>query len=239
VKAVVIGVGWVNGSGIGCGRDTPFSMGSAEALPTVARKDVFLKPFPHYGRMDKYSRLGLAGIAFALRDAGLDEWTAFRHIAIMASTKFGCLSTDGDYFDTVMPEGGRFASPNLFAYALHNTYLGEAAIHFGLTGAAFVINESPLTGISGMRFAMESVTRGVHEAVVTGISDAGAPQFMGLADRVIPGALFFVIQKASPAGGSSYGELSQDGSGEIFFEGDRVEDLNSLARMCTDSIHGK
>ena len=78
-------------------------------------------------------------------------------MAIMASTVYGCLQTDADYYDTVRPEGGRLASPNIFAYTLSNTYLGEAAIYFGLTGAAFIIHEESLAGCYGLLLAMNSL----------------------------------------------------------------------------------
>ncbi len=237
MKTVVTGLGWVNGAGMGCGREKPFPFENPGIVPRIARKDVFVKPFPHYGRMDNYSRLGLAGIAFALRDAGLEEWGEMRSIGVIASTTFGSLNTDGDYFDTVMSEGGRLASPNLFAYALPNTYLGEASIHFGLTGAVFAVMEANLTGMSGMCITMGSIRSGEHEAVVTGICDAGAPQFLNTANQVSPGALFFVVQDASSAGSFCYGELTQTGSGKLSFDGERFKDLNHLAHMCAGRVH--
>ena len=149
MKTEIAGIGWVNTTGAGYGRQTVFSAGYGEGLPKLSGKDVFHKQLPRYGRMDRYSRLGITAIALALKDAGLDEWVEKREIGIIASTVHGCLNADGDYFDTVIPEGGRLASPNLFAYTLPNTFLGEAAIHFGLTGASFIINEPYLSGIAG------------------------------------------------------------------------------------------
>ncbi|MBA4417517.1 MAG: beta-ketoacyl synthase [Syntrophus sp. (in: bacteria)] len=239
MKAVVTGVGWANGAGMGCGRDMPFSVGCDETLPKISRKDIFHKPFPHFGRMDGYSKLGIAAMALALKDAGLNEWEETRNIAVIASTVHGCLNADVDYFDTVMEEGGRLASPNLFAYTLPNTYLGEAAIHFGFTGASFVVNESTLAGASGLNIAMENIAKGEYETVITGICDAGSLPFLEMRDHVIPGALFFVIQRASVARSLSYGELTQRGMGVVYFEDKKVEDLNNLASMCTEGIHAK
>jgi 3-oxoacyl-[acyl-carrier-protein] synthase II len=239
VKATVTGVGWVNGASSGYGRQTVFKTDRNNALPKLSGKDFFYKPFPRYGRMDEYSRLGIAGIAFALKDAGLDEWTETRNIAIIASTVNGCLNTDGDYFDTVIPEGGRLASPNLFAYTLPNTYLGEAAIHFGLTGATFVINEPALSGLSGLNIALDSISRESYEAVITGVCDAGTPSFLTMIERVVPCALFLVLQKVQEGPGGAYGELTRSRSGEIFFHEERVENLGDLARMCTTGIRAE
>ena len=60
----------------------PFRAGGGGPLPRLSRKDVFLRPFPRFGRMDNYSRLGVSAISFALRDAGLermDRPTGDRH----------------------------------------------------------------------------------------------------------------------------------------------------------------
>jgi 3-oxoacyl-[acyl-carrier-protein] synthase II len=239
MSASVTGVGWVNGTGMGCGRDRTFFASQDEVLPKISRNDIFHKPFPHFGRLDRYSRLGIAAIALALKDAGMNEWEEKRNIAVIASTVYGCLNADGDYFDTVMVEGGRLSSPNLFAYALPNTYLGEAAIHFGLTGTTFVINESSLSGISCLNIAMESITNGEYETVIMGICDAGSPPSLEMRGHVIPCALFFVLQRASVALSFSYGKLTQRGLSEIYFEDKKAEDLNELASMCTEGIHAK
>ena len=43
---------------------------------------------------------------------------------------------------------GRLSSPNLFAYTLPNSFAGEAALRFGLTGPTLVVNggEDDLSG---------------------------------------------------------------------------------------------
>lgn len=187
--------------------------------------------------MDTYSRIGVAAIALALKDAGLDEATDLRDFAVIASTVHGSLYADADYYDTVIPDRGRLASPNLFVYALPNTYLGEAAIYFGLTGPGFVLCESPCSGLHGLCMAIDAVAGEEYEAVLTGICDAGAPPSLGVSDPAPPGALFFVLQWESSARNHSYGDLTQNDRGVIFFRGKRLKDLNDLAAMCTTEIH--
>ncbi|MGA3085963.1 MAG: beta-ketoacyl synthase N-terminal-like domain-containing protein, partial [Thermodesulfobacteriota bacterium] len=232
-KAMITGIGWVNSAGVGQGRQAFFRPGSGEGRIKFSPKDIFFEPVPRYGRMDEYSRLGLAAIALALKDANLDQWMEMRNIAVIASTVYGCLQTDVEYYDTVRPEGGRLASPNLFAYTLPNTFLGEAAIHFGLTGADFIIHESFLSGLSGLRLAMNSMAGEECEAVITGICDASPPLGLGLTGRSVPGALFFVLQGESRGKDLSYGALTQNKRGTIFFNGKKVEDLYDLAGRCT------
>jgi 3-oxoacyl-[acyl-carrier-protein] synthase II len=236
MKAMITGVGWVNNAGRGQGRQSVFNPGGSEGRLDLSRKGVFDKPISRYGRMDHYSKLGLLAISMALKDARLDQWTEMRNIAIMASTVYGCLQTDVDYYDTVMTEEGRLASPNIFAYTLSNTYLGEAAIYFGLTGAAFIINEGSISGFYGLLLAMNSLARGECEAVITGICDAGPPSSLGLTGRAVPGALFFVLQPASDRQAWSYGTLTQEEKGDIFFEGKTVEALPELAVWCTQKL---
>lgn len=230
---MITGVGWVNSAGMGQGKQTIFRRGSSEARLKFSAKGVFDKPVPRYGRMDEYSRLGLTAIALALKDAELDQWTERRNIAMIASTVYGCLQTDAKYYDTVRDEGGRLASPNLFAYTLSNTFLGEVSIYFGLTGAGFVIHEMSLAGLSGLRLAMNSILRQECEAVVTGICDAGPPQSLGLTGRAIPGALFFVLQAESAGQGLSYGALTQNKRGAVIFDEKKIEELPDLAERCT------
>ena len=239
LKVEITGVGWVNAAGAGYGRQAPFRTGGDGPLPKLSRIDVSSRPFPRFGRMDSYSRLGVSAISYALRDAGLDEWTDPRDVAIIASTVYGCLSLDYDYYDTVVSEGGRFASPNLFAYSLANTYLGEAAIHFGLTGPSFVLSEPALSGLQGLRMAMNGIARGDYVTAIAGVCDVGAPPSLVATGSGPTGALFFVIQGETSAPCPSYGTLTLNGAGAAFFNGARAEDLNNLASMCTACIRAK
>lgn len=205
-------------------------------MPKLSRKDVSPGSFPRFGRMDSYSRLGVSAISLALKDAGLDEWTDPREIAIIASTVYGCLKTDEDYCDTVIPEGGRLASPHLFVYALTSTFLGEAAIHFGLSGPSFALSESVLSGLPGVSMAMRGIGKGEYDSALAGVCDAGAPPALAGIGRSVPGALFFVLQNENSSRRPSYGTLTQNGSGTLFYDGKEVEDLNTLASICTASI---
>ncbi len=232
MTAAITGLGWVTTGGKGRGRDyRGFSM-TAGQLPRVTRKLVFDRPYPHFGRMDDFSRLGLAAIAFALKDAGLDKWTKKRDIGIIASTVYGCLQTDIDYFETVIPKGGLMASPALFSYTLPNAFLGEAAVCFGLTGASLVINEDSLLGLAGLRAAIGSLAWGEIEKVLCGICDQGSPPCLPLRDKGLAGSLFFVLEKAPGANRSPYGALRLDKNGIVFFNEQKIKDLIELAQKC-------
>ena len=130
MTALITGIGWVNSGGMGCGRKCDDFKMTAGPLPRITRRAVSEDPYPRFGRMDSFSRLGLGAIALALKDADLAKWTCKRNISIIASTVHGCLGTDVDYFDTVIPQEGRLASPNLFAYTLPNSFFGRSGHPF-------------------------------------------------------------------------------------------------------------
>ena len=178
MKALITGIGWVNPSGMGCGRKNRHYEMTAGHLPPITRKTISEKPYLHFGRMDRFSRLGLGAIAFALKDAGLEKWTRKRNISIIASTAHGCLGTDVGYFDTVIAQEGRLASPNLFAYTLPNVFLGEAAIHFGLTGISYIISCRSDSRLQSLRMAMISIGNGESEKVLSGACDPESPDLL-------------------------------------------------------------
>ena len=236
MNAVITGTGWVTSATMGYGRNYDrFEMRPGK-LPEITRKDVFSKPYPHFGRLDQYSKLGLSAIAFALKDAELDKWTRKRSISIIASTLHGCLDTDIEYYKTAMTHGGRLASPNLFAYTLPNSFLGEAAIFFGLTGTSFVINQPPASGIWCLRMALIGIANGQFEKVVCGMCDLGRPPFFSGADETPCGALFFVIEKAPNRKHLIYGELFLDSDGILKFDDDEIKNLPSLAEKCLNAF---
>jgi 3-oxoacyl-[acyl-carrier-protein] synthase II len=230
--SLITGIGWVTVSGMGHGRVSKDFALTAGRLPRISRKSVFEKPCQHFGRMDEFSRLGLAAIAFALKDAGLDEWTQTRDMGILASTVYGCLQTDIDYFDTVMPGDEQSPSPALFSYTLPNCFLGEAACHFGLTGAAYVINENYPSGLSAVCAAMDGIACGEFENALAGICDLGCPVHFPLEERGVPGAVFLVIEKTPRSGCLPYGSLTMGKNDDIMFNEKKIEDLVGLVKAC-------
>lgn len=208
MKAALLGLGWVTPGGMGPARSAGgFALDGGE-LPELERRDVFGEPYQRFGRLDRFSRLGLAAIAFALRDAHLEEWQEKRPVGIIASTRLGCLATDNDYYDTVIPDQGRLASPNLFAYTLPNCFLGEAALRFGLTGSSFIVSAAPDRPFLSLRLALESLERGEEELVVAGFCDLPSPPGAEGAEGEDYGAVFVVLAQQ---GAEGYGSLSRQG----------------------------
>ena len=81
MRGRILGIGWVDGDGPGRGRgERPCNLRPGP-LHRIERADIFDKPDRRFGRLDDYSRLGLAAIALALQDARLDGWNGLRPLA--------------------------------------------------------------------------------------------------------------------------------------------------------------
>ena len=230
--SVVAGIGWVTSQGPGRGREArEFSMTSGP-IPPVTREDVFAEPNLRFGRLPQYSRVGLAAVAFALRDAGMDRWETKRSAGIVASTRAGCLSTDIEYYNTVLPEGGGLPSPNLFSCTLPTCFLGEAAIQFGLTGPTFIVDDSADDALGGVRMALESLSWGECDTMLAGHIDLPAgPAIPGIRPPRA-GGLFMVLESAGVSAASGYGTLDLAEGGAVRHDGVGIADLNELVRAC-------
>ena len=217
---------------MGIGREHQIFAMPHGPLPAIDPSSMFEKPYPNFRRMDAYSRLGLTAIALALKDAGLEKWTRERDIGIIASTVYGCLGTDVDYYCTVTPEKGAGASPAIFSYTLSNSYLGEAAIRFGLTGTNYVVTEQIPNSLAGLQTALVHIGRGDVETIIGGICDEGCPEVFKKKSKVAPGAVFLVLEKFVPNERSIYSRLQLLRSGDILLNGVKINDLSDLVQKC-------
>ncbi len=230
MDAYICGIGWVTGAGFGWGRQGGDCTFPHLPLPPLTRKDVFPEPNQRFGRMSEYAKLGLAAIAFALRDAGLEEWSDKRPIGVVASTRLGCLATDLEYHRTVLLNGGGLASPNLFAYTLANCFLGDAAIQFGLTGSSVAINEAGENGLGALRMALEELELGEADTMVAGICDLAVPEPFADVATVSHGAAFLVLSVVPPAAPTTYGTVSFADGGNILHNGVATDSLIELVQ---------
>jgi 3-oxoacyl-[acyl-carrier-protein] synthase II len=230
--SVVAGIGWVTAHGSGRGRGArEFSM-TSDPIPPVSRGDVFPEPNLRFGRLPHYSRVGLAAVAFALRDAGMEPWETKRPTGIVASTRTGCLGTDIEFYNTVLPEGGGVPSPNLFSSTLPTCFLGDAAIQFGLTGPTLVVNDPGDDALSGVRMALESISWGECGTMLAGHIDLPAEPAFPEIRSPFAGGLFMVLENARDAAASGYGTLDLSEAGAVRHDGVEIADLNELVRAC-------
>jgi 3-oxoacyl-[acyl-carrier-protein] synthase II len=205
---------------------------TAGPIPPVTREDVFPEPNLRFGRLPQYSRVGLAAVAFALRDAGMEHWETKRSAGIVASTRAGCLATDIDYYDTVLPDGGGLPSPNLFSCTLPTCFLGEAAIQFGLTGPTLIVNDPAEDALGGVRMALESLSWGECGSMLAGHIDLPAEPAIPGIRLPCAGGLFMVLENAGESTAGGYGTLDLSDGGAVRHEGIEIADLNELVRAC-------
>ena len=232
----VTGVGWISAQSMGRGRkNARFQMASGK-LPSISRKAVFETPYPRFSRMDEFSRLGVSAVGLALQDAGLDEWRSKREVSIVVNTVYGCLHTDLDYFETVLPENGAFASPALFSYTLPNCFLGETASRFGLTGPGYVMTEQGNSGLSSIRAVLEEMDCEDFESALAGICDLGCPPSFPIDANIIPGAAFVVVEKNADMGLRPYGSLRLNPAQEIFFNNEKIPGFRELIQASVKRI---
>lgn len=234
----ITGMGWVTPAGSGWGNGGECSFINAP-LPALTRRDVFPEPNQRFGRMSAYAKLGLAAITFALRDAGLEQWSDKRAMGMIASSRLGCLATDLEYNDTVLLHGGGLASPNLFAYTLANCFLGDAAIQFGLTGSGIVINETGDDSLDAIRMAIEELESGEAETMLAGICDLPVPGAYAESVTLKPGALFLVLSVNPDAERGRYGSVSLAAGGVVCHNDVEVGTLEELVKKVQKLRPGK
>ena len=230
--SVVAGIGWITSRGPGRGREAREFAMTPDPIPPVAVEDVFPVPNLRFGRLPQYTKVGLAAVAFALRDAGMEHWETKRSTGIVASTRAGCLATDIEYYNTVLPEGSGPPSPNLFSSTLPTCFLGEAAIQFGLTGPTLIVNDPVEDALGGVRMALESLSWGECGTMLAGHIDLPAePAIPGIRPPYA-GGLFMVLENSRDAAASGYGTLDLSGGGAVRHDGVEIADLNELVRAC-------
>ena len=233
---LITGIGWVTAGGEGKGRSAdPFDY-SERALPLSKVRTPYLnRNFKRFGRLDGFSKLGLRAAAYAMQDAGLDVWKEKRGIGVIASTALGCLTTDFDYYSTIMIKKGILADPNLFTYTLPNSFLGHVSMIFGLTGTNFVINEEKGSGLSSVRAAMDCISLEECDTMIAGVCDVEPPAGSPVSVRPVPGAIFAVIEKSDKRRVQPYGRISMDKDGILFFNESEIMDIAACVRMCLDA----
>jgi len=241
MNIAINGIGWVYTTSMGYKGDIKV-LPSSNRLPSIERKDIFKEPYKPFGRMDYFSKLGLAAIVFAMKDANL-HGSPHKNTGIIASSSTGCLETDIKYQATLFPENNTLPSPALFAYTLPSCFLGEASIRYGLTAESFVINETDTTGMTGLGMAVDLLAAGqtdymlcgINNSQIDGVGDAdGIDGANGIDDASIqPGAVFFLLEKKSRNRSGSYGELSKNKSNNTFYYKDSpIKNLYNLAQKC-------
>jgi len=235
MEAFITGIGWVSKESMGHpGHIQLFDQNTT--LPGIRGKDILDHPHKPFGRMDTFSKLGFAAIAFAMKDAGFKKDGEKKDISMIASTVTGCLETDITFQETMLK---KIPSPTIFAYTLASSFLGEASIYFDLTGESFVISEEKTTGLKGLFMALEIIYSGESDIVLCGLCNSDIKIINSSANINKPGSLFFVIEKEKSLNShgplNSYGKVGSTSMEKFYFQEEtKITGLYDLARKCHD-----
>ncbi len=230
----ISGIGLVTEKKFGCAGNFSKTESDKFRLSEIARKDVLKKPYKPFGRMDLFSKIGFAGIYFSYEDAGLVNKNKMSNTSIIASTRYGCIAADYDFFDTVRVDNGKNASPALFAYTLPNIFLGEASIFLKLTGETFILNDTNANGITALKTGLDILKNKESDFVLCGLCDTNSPGFLQNRSSDFIGSLFFTIGLKRQK--RCYGTIQQNRHGDILFTNKSVTNLFDLARACMKNI---
>ncbi len=146
----------------------------------MAKLGTFSQPFKNFGRLDRMSRMTVSAVALALQDAGMEYSSANKQdMGIIGTSRAGSLTSDIDYFKDFWENGRTLSRANLFIYTLPSSAMGEAAIHFGLTGPLFygTSADGSLAGFMDMAVDMV-VTRETGGMLVGKIEEEEALYFL-------------------------------------------------------------
>jgi 3-oxoacyl-[acyl-carrier-protein] synthase II len=236
MNAVISGCGWVTPAGSGQGPLPPGAF-AEDGQPKIS--DASLVGWAggtRFGRLDLFSRTGVAAVAMALKDAGLAENEAnsqdkpYRDIALIAATVSGSRKTDQEFYRELRAAPG-FASPGLFVYTLASSFVGEAALRFGLGGSTMALNESSGTGLTALSMACEMLAMGDDSAVLVGVNNLFPDDEE--AEHLPQGACFLVLERiAGRRSQTDYGMLAFDKTrGKLVYRDRPVCSLVSVAEL--------
>lgn len=228
MKIAVIGGGWITTSGFGCLKDDKdFSMPSQGTLPELRREHVLTKSVKHWRRLDNYCKAGLIASSLALKDVDLHAEKDLEKTAIIVSTVTGSAEVDRKYFNTVLPEAGLQASPNLFAYTLPYCMLGEVSIRYGFAGPAMVVSQTTPDMMNGVIAGVKFLSYGLCEQVIAGYCNIDENMNM-VATECKPGAVFLVMRKTK-----EQSDLTFNGQ-DLLYDGSEILDIVDLMSKITE-----
>jgi len=125
--------------------------GTAIPESEFRKENIFHREFKNFGRLDNMSKSVCAAIALILHQKKLYPSDKKLNIPIFFGLNEGPISSDYAYYSDFLKFGGTAGRANLFVYTLPSSPLGEASVHFGLTGNLLFVNaDNTLSSICQM-----------------------------------------------------------------------------------------
>lgn len=224
MNIAIEGAAWITVSGIGSLKsDKDFSM-PAGNLPELRKELLTTSPEGRWGRLDDYSKAGLIAASMAVEDSGIETNDSTLTTGVIVSTVTGCADVDHKYYQTVLPEEGLLASPNLFAYTLPNCMLGEVSIKYAFTGPAMVVSQTAPNMLNGITTAAGLLDYGLCDRVIAGYCNLEINTDL-VGTECKPGAVFLVMKKTEKNGMLAYNGVN------LLYNGNEVSDLVELMEL--------
>ncbi|OPZ30501.1 MAG: 3-oxoacyl-(acyl-carrier-protein) synthase 2 [Lentisphaerae bacterium ADurb.BinA184] len=128
------------------------------------------------GYLDRASEIAFAGVALALRDAGLDLAAEDRgRVGLSLGTALGSLGTAATYFADLLHKGPRLVKPILFPHTYSNTAVSLLAIDYRIEGLHLNFAAGMVAGAQAILAGFDAVRRGQADVVLAGGVDALGP----------------------------------------------------------------
>jgi len=128
--------------GISCmftGFDDIFYISPQKEYSMVPKEKCFKRKFKNFGRLDQISKNICHTLAPLLTAENLYPMQKSTDIHIFFSSQEGSSLADKNYFSDFLEYGETAGRANKFLYTLPTSPLGEASVHFGLTGRIMYI----------------------------------------------------------------------------------------------------
>ncbi len=125
-------------------------------------------------RLDPVSRFGLAAVAQALDQAGLDpqEWDGSR-VAVVTGGSLGGARTQETAQARLAERGPEFVSPYFLTGYLGNMVCANIALHFGVTGPALSTSTACASGTTALGLARDLLATGQCDIALVCGAEAG------------------------------------------------------------------
>ena len=140
------------------------AVGEADIAPMLSARRV--------RRMSEYVKLSLAAAVLCLRDAGVEDVTAFcEPCAAIVGTSHGSANYCHGYYRQIVNEGIAAANPMLFAEGVPNAAAAHLSLMLSLKGPCQTVIGSRTAGLDAMRLAGARIASGEWERAIVGAAE--------------------------------------------------------------------
>lgn len=127
-------------------------------------------------RMSDYVKMSLAATVLALRDAGVDDITAFCETsAAILGTTHGSTGYSETYYRQIVREGLGAANPMLFAEGVPNAAAAHLSLMLSLKGPCQTVIGSRTAGLDALRLASARIAAGEWQRAIVGAAEEYSP----------------------------------------------------------------